>query len=137
MGLLRTIDMVLTDEIEDGAILDVNVAAGANIAVAKLSIDLTNVMLGIAAGYAVTRGSVVVTGTEAVVTGLTAIVAAVALPRADLIDTDEWISCTWAVGTLTLKMWKPTVIDGGATCNATPIEATVGLQVDWIAVGTL
>lgn len=160
MGLIRTIDLKLASEIADGAVtlaklpdgvltadapgrlkmannfvVDAKVDAAAAIALSKMATDLTNVMLGLGAGYRIARGTVVVTGTEVVATGLTAIVAAVAIPRADPVATDMWASCTWAGANLTLKLWKPTSANG-ATANVAPIAATGGLQVDWIAIGT-
>ena len=130
----RTKNLLLAAEIADSAITNVKVAAGAGIALTKMATDLSNVMLGLGAGYRVARGSVVVTGVEVVATGLTTIVAAVAIPRADLVATDMWVSCEWAGANLTLKLWKPTVATPAA--NVTPIAADGGLQVDWIAIGT-
>jgi hypothetical protein len=138
MGIRRTVDQVLTAEIADGAVVNSKVNAGAAIALTKMATDLSNVVQGVGAGYRIARGSEVVpgaTGTVDVVTGLTAIVAAIAIPRADPVTTAMWASCTWAAGTLTLKMWEPTAADGVGE-DLTPIAATTDHQVDWIAIGT-
>lgn len=156
MGLRRTKDLVLAGEIADGAVTltklpdgvltadvagrakladgfinNAKVDAVAAIALTKMATDLTNVALGLAAGYKVARGTESVTGTAVVGTGLSTIVAVVAVARADPGLTAYWVSCTWAGANLTLKVWKPT-----AANDVTPAAGSVALQVDWVAIGT-
>jgi len=116
-----------------GTIVNADVAAGAAIVGTKINPDVTNAIIGVAAGYNLARGETAVTGTADIATGLTTVVQAVAC-----LETDPSLEALWASvadsvtgGNIVLKVWKPT---GAADC--TPIAATVAKSVRWIAVGT-
>lgn len=86
----------------------------------------------ILAGSGTSVGGVkAVTGTATQVTGLTTISAAVVSLKSDASLAGVSTTCTWAGGTLTIKVWKAT-----STADCTPIAATVAKDVSWVAVGT-
>jgi len=127
---------ITAGQIAPNTITNAQIDAAAAIAGSKISPDVTDVTIGLAAGYAIARGQATVplaTGTLDVATGLNAIVAAVATMAEDpVVGTHQWLSQTWAGATLTLKCWKATAIN-----DVTPIAATDDVTVDWIAIGTL
>jgi len=116
-----------------GSILNADVNAAAAIAGSKINPDVTNAIIGVAAGYKIARGETAVTGTADIATGLTTVVQAVACLEDDAsLDAFE-VSVADSVtgGNIVLKVWKPT---GAADC--TPIASAAATSVRWIAVGT-
>jgi len=115
------------------SIVNADVNAAAAIAGSKINPDVTNAIIGVAAGYKIARGETVVTGTADIATGLTTVVQAVACLEADPSLNAHLVSVadSGVGGNITLKVWKPT---GAADC--TPIASTTATSVRWIAVGT-
>ena len=124
---------VTVDKIATDAITNVKVAAGAAIAGSKISPDVTNVVIGVAAGYKIARGETSVTGTADIAAGLATVVQVVACLENDVALDGAWVSVadSATAGNIILKVWKPT---GAADC--TPIAAAVAKSVRWIAIGT-
>lgn len=99
----------------------------------KINPDVTNVVIGVGAGYRLARGETAVTGTADIATGLATVVQAVACLETDpsLEAFEVSVADSGVAGNIILKVWKPT---GAADC--TPLAATVAKSVRWIAVGT-
>lgn len=115
------------------SIVNADVNAGAAIAGTKINPDVTNAIIGVAAGYKIARGETAVTGTADIATGLTTVVQAIACLETDpsLEAFEASVADSGTAGQIILKVWKPT---GAADC--TPIAATVAKSVRWVAVGT-
>ena len=101
-------------------------------------VDKTNVVIGVAGGYKIARGSTALDGSNPtpVTTGLATVVAAVVSLRgssAPALGTSvlTQANTNWGTGALSVYGWKPT---GAGDCTLT---ASTGTETfDWIAVGT-
>ena len=122
-------------KLADDSIVDAKINSAAAIKGSKLDPDMTNGVIGIAAGYKIARGQkTTVTSADDVDTSLSSVVAAVAN-----MDDDPELNAAWATavvsataGHITIKTWKPT-----SNTDPTPIAATVyDKKVNWIAIGT-
>ena len=124
---------VTVAKIAADAVTNVKVAAAAAIAGSKISPDVTNAIIGIAAGYKIARGETSVTGTADIAAGLATVVQVVACLENDVALDGAWVSVadSATAGNIILKVWKPT-----SATDCTPIAATVAKSVRWIAIGT-
>ena len=91
----------------------------------------------LANGLALARGVASITGSGDVVTGLKSVVAVIATLQDDAALTGNNVTATIgdqagapALGSVRLKVWKPT-----ATGDCTPIAATGAKSVNWLALG--
>ena len=125
--------IIPTELLQDEAITNDKVAPAAAIAGSKISPDVTNAIIGVAAGYKIARGSVSITGTADVTTGLATVVAVVASlgedPNADAATVTAAIG--GVAGHADLKVWK---LNEGAP--NTFIASGAAKTVNWIAIGT-
>lgn len=96
--------------------------------------DIANVVIGVASGYKVARGSSIGTDTIVAATGLTTITG-FALSTVGSTGTKVNAALTntgsASVGNLTISRWKAT---GAST--TTLIASTVAGTVSWVAIGT-
>lgn len=99
-----------------------------------VQVDSTSVILGIAAGYKIARGTQVATASAAIATGLTTITGYAVSPIAATATTANAgvvVSAKASSGTLTAYRWKHT-----NASTTTLVAATTAGTISWIAVGT-
>ncbi|MBA7591072.1 hypothetical protein ES708_33223 [subsurface metagenome] len=129
-------DAVTSAKIDDGTIVNADIDAAAAIAGDKINPDVTNAVVGDAAGYAIARGTAAVTGTVADIdTGLTTVVECVLTVESDAAPALLWSAVSWDPGSgdglIDIFVWMPT-----GAANPTLIAATTAVDVSWIAIGT-
>ncbi|MDP3064115.1 MAG: hypothetical protein Q8O40_13030 [Chloroflexota bacterium] len=121
-------------KVADGFVNNAKVDAAAAIALTKMATNLTNVVLGIGAGYKVARGTrAMVAASEEFATGLATVVAATATLRENPALTGYWVTALESAtpGSIFLKIWQPT-----GAADVSPLAATTFGDVDWVAIGT-
>jgi len=105
-------------------------------AVSKTAAQINALVIGVAGGYKLARGSSAVTGSASINTGLTTVVDFCAVPYADSAAKANYavtvsIADAVAAGYIKVYRWKHT--SAGTT---TLVAATTAGTINWIAVGT-
>ncbi len=126
------IDDFVQGVLADGSVGTSEIADGA-VTSAKLESSLQALVVGVASGYKLARGTAAVTGSADVDTGLATVVAVVAsLHDAPSLNA-MWVQAKASTtdGHIDLVVTKPT-----AANDVTPTASTTETNVDWIAIGT-
>lgn len=100
--------------------------------------ELTNALIGPAAGKKIYVGTDAVTGTldKDLSSEFSVVDHVVASLKDDLSVDAMWVNATpgAVAGHVDLKVWKPTAADG-TSANVTPIAATVAKDVSYVVIG--
>lgn len=117
--------------VQSGGVLEIDTGG----ALDENNVDLTAVVVGVAGGYKIARGSASITGATLgdIVTGLATVVSVTATLGEDSTLAGNHVTAAigGTAGHITLKVWKPT-----ASGDCTPILSTAAKVVNWEATGT-
>lgn len=128
---------IANTKLADYPFVNADIAGGAAIAGNKINPDVTNAVIGFAAGYVIARGSESVTSgaNTNIDTGLGTVLECVLTVEDDTAPGLNWCAVSWdpgvSAGEIDIYVWEPT---SATDCTLRLASAT--RQVSWIAIGT-